>query len=341
MIRVAALTSSRDDPSSRFRIRQFIPRLAELGIHAVEFRPWMSKYAPAGLQLTGVTPASRVYAILAARNYDVTWLNRELITGRHTLERFAGRRLLFDVDDAIWLSGRRGFAQRIASRATGVIAGNQAIADYFRPHARRVWIVPTSVDTEKWSPPERPQGRPAGGPWVIGWSGTWWNLQYLYGIEKALSAFLNDHQDARLLVICDRPPAFQLLKADQWSFLRWSPENEVSGVQSMDVGLMPLDDTEWTRSKCALKMLCYQSVGLPAIVRPVGVAAEMLRTGPDPTGFAAVTADDWYEHLHTLYRDRALATRMGQAGRKSVWERYSVDRSVLLLSRIFEDVACA
>ncbi len=138
MIRLAALTSSRNDPSSRFRIRQFIPRLRELGVDAVEFCPWVSKYASVMLQLTGLTFASRVHALLAARKYDVTWLNRELITGRDTLERFAGRRFLFDVDDAIWLSGRPGFAQRIAARAAGVIAGNRAIADYFRPHARRL-----------------------------------------------------------------------------------------------------------------------------------------------------------------------------------------------------------
>lgn len=335
MIRLAALTSSRNDPSSRFRIRQFIPRLRELGVDAVEFCPWVSKYASVMLQLTGLTFASRVHALLAARKYDVTWLNRELITGRDTLERFAGRRFLFDVDDAIWLSGRPGFAQRIAARAAGVIAGNRAIADYFRPHARRLWIVPTSVDTEIWRPPALAPN----GPWTIGWSGTWWNLKYLYGIEEALFAFLNGHKDARLLVICDRTPVFQLLRPSQWEFMRWSADNEVTGLQRMHVGLMPLADTEWTRAKCGLKLLCYLSAGLPAVVSPVGVAAEMLRHGPAPTALAAATRQEWCEHLEALYRDRSLAKALGQAGRKMVQERYSLERSVHCLARIFEEVA--
>ena len=337
MISVAALTSSQNDPSSRFRIRQFIPRLKALGVNAVEFCPWISKYAPAMLQLTGLGLASRFCAVLAARKFDVTWLNRELISGRDTLECYAGRRLLFDVDDAIWLSGRAGFSQRIAARSAGVIAGNRAIADYFRPHAPRVWLVPTSVDTEIWRPSCISQQQ----PWTIGWSGTSWNLKYLYGIEEPLCAFLDGHKDAKLLVICDRLPAFRRLEPDHWSFMRWSRENEVLGVQRMNVGLMPLANTEWTRAKCGLKLLCYLSVGLPAVVSPVGVAAEMLRHGSAATGLAATTKQEWREHLEALYRDRALAKSMGNAGRIMVQDRYSCERSAKLLAGIFEDVAAS
>ena len=315
-------------------MRQFIRPLGELGIRTVEYRPWMSKYAPAIMQLTGVTFASRVLAVLAARRYDVTWLNRELITGRETLERFAGPRLLFDVDDAIWLSGRPNFARRIAARSAGVIAGNRVIADYFRPHAPRVWTVPASVDTAIW----KPAPRPADSPWTIGWSGTYWNLKYLYGIEKPLSDFLSDHPGARLVVVCDRRPEFQRLRGGQWSFVRWSPENEVSSLQEMDVGIMPLEDNPWTQAKCAMKMLCYLSVGLPAIVTPVGAAGEILRASANPIGLAAWDDDAWYQHLRSLYKERALASAMGAAGRQVVMEHYSVERSAKQLAQIFMEV---
>ncbi len=334
MIRVAALTSSRNDPSSRFRMRQFFRPLRELGIQTVEYRPWIGKYASATMQLTGVTFASRVLAVLAARRYDITWLNRELITGRETLERFAGPRLLFDVDDAIWLGGRPDFARRIARRSAGVIAGNRVIADYFESHAPRVWIVPASVDTDVW----KPAPRPPDDRWTVGWSGTYWNLKYLYRIEKPLFAFLSDHPDARLLVVCDQHPEFQHLRDGQWSFVRWSPENEVSSLQDMDVGIMPLEDNAWTQAKCAMKMLCYLSVGLPAVVTPVGVAAEILGAGICPIGLAAWDDDAWYEHLHSLYRDRALAHAMGTAGRQVVMEHYSVQLSVKQLVEIFTEV---
>ncbi|MDQ6705030.1 MAG: glycosyltransferase [Acidobacteriota bacterium] len=335
MIRVAALTSSLNDPSSRFRMRQFFRPLGELGIQTVEYRPWVSKYAPSTMQLTGLTLASRVLAVLASRRYDITWLNRELMTGRETFERFAGRPLLFDVDDAIWLTGGSpDFARRIAARSAGVIAGNRVIADYFRPHAPRVWIVPASVDTALWKPaPHAPCEH-----WTVGWSGTHWNLKYLYRIEKPLSRFLSDHRDARLRVVCDRRPEFQHLRDGQWSFVRWSPENEVSSMQVMNVGIMPLEDNPWTRAKCAMKMLCYLSVGLPAIVTPVGVADEILMAGANPIGLAAWDDDAWYQHLHSLYNNRAQASAMGIAGREAVIEHYSVERSAKQLAQIFADV---
>ena len=332
MIRVAAMTSSRDDPSSRFRMRQFFQPLRRLGVEAVEYRPWISKYARAPLQLTGLGLASRVWGALAARRHDLVWLNRELITGHATLERFSGPRRLMDVDDAIWLRGRRDFARRIASRCHGVIAGNAAIAEHFRGVTPRIWIVPTAVDTDRW----RPTGT-AHAQFTVGWSGTAWNLPYVEAIEPALARFLHDHRDSRLLIVCDRPPSFPSLPDGQVEFRKWSPETEVDALQHMDVGLMPLPDTEWTRAKCALKMLCYMSVGLPVVVSPVGAAVEILKLAP--AGIAAHGPDSWYDALATLYEDREGAAKMGGAGRGVAVEHYSVTRIAPRLAGIFTEVA--
>lgn len=332
-IRIAALTSSRDDPSSRFRIRQFIEPLRKRGMEVTEFRPAFGKYAGVAAQLTGLPLLMRAGAVLAARRYDIVWLNRELITGRATLERFAGRRVIFDVDDAIWLNGRNDFARRIAAGAYGVIAGNERIAEYFKDHAQRLWIVPTSVDPEVWTPSARSDGD----SFTVGWSGTWWNLQYLYLIEEQLSAFLTDHARAKLLVVCDRRPEFQFLRPEQWEFLKWSEENEVSALHRMDAGIMPLTDNEWTRGKCALKMLCYMSVSLPVVASPVGVAKEILLLGPIAPGVEAADPQDFYAGLQELYRNRPLGRAMGAAGRALVEKAYSLDVALTKLAGIFAD----
>jgi glycosyltransferase involved in cell wall biosynthesis len=335
MIRVAALTGSRDDPSSRFRVRQFLAPLRRRGIETVEYRPWVSKFAGAPWQLTGLGAASRAVHALAARRYDLAWLNRELVTGRETIERFAGRRRLLDVDDAIWLHGRGSFARRIAAHCDGVIAGNEAIAEHFRPAARRLWIVPTVVDTDVWKP-----AGPAAADFLIGWSGSRWNLPYLYAIEAPLARFLADHPAASLLVVCDRRPAFRRLPADRVRFLRWSPAVEVVALQQLSVGLAPLPDDEWTRAKCATKMLCAMAVGLPVIASPVGAAAEILRRGP--VGLAARDdgdGDDWYDGLAHLYAHPEERRAMGAVGRRVVEESYSVASAVEQLAAIFREVA--
>jgi glycosyltransferase involved in cell wall biosynthesis len=338
MIKVTALTSGKNDASRRFRVRQFIRPLHQLGIQVSEHRLFVSKYElpprPWLRPAWGIGKLlGRVPGLAASRFADITWLERELFPGRFTLERLAGSKRLLDIDDAIWLAGKPNFSEEIAARCFGVIAGNQFIADHYQKHSDRVWVVPTSVDTDRWRP--APDNEKAG--WTIGWTGTKSNLEYLYVIEEALADFLAQHADSRLLILCDEKPVFNKIAAARWRFERWSSEKEVQVIQQMNVGLMPLPDMEWTRGKCSLKMLLYMAVGIPVVASPVGHNKEVLQW--NEVGFAANTANDWYEALSSLFNDRDLAARLGNAGREVVTERYSVHVNAVALARIFREVA--
>ena len=330
MIKVTALTSGKHFPSSRFRVRQFIEPLRSFGIDVSEHYPLVNKYHTMKAPPLGLL--ARLPGVLASRSGAVTWFERELVPGRFTLERYAGGKRLLDIDDALWLNAPH-FSERLASACDGVIAGNQFIADYYQKFTARVWTIPTSIDTAKWQPaPAAESDR-----WTIGWTGTSSNLKYLYLIEEPLADFLAQHTDARLLVVCDRKPTLKRLPARSWRFVRWFPESEVNLVQSMDVGLMPLPDEEWARGKCALKMIMYLAVGIPAIASPIGVANALLKT--NRVGFGARVANDWYEFLSVLAEDRQLAARMGAEGRRLVEEEFSVVRNAPKLAAAICEVA--
>ncbi len=104
----------------------------------------------------------------------------------------------------------------------------------------------------------------------------------------------------------------------------------------MDVGLMPLADTEWERGKCAFKMLSYMAVGRPVVVSPIGANREVLER--DEVGLPAVTPDDWHCALRQLFDHPEAAVRMGAAGRAVVEAHYSVRRSAETLAQIFQQV---
>ena len=330
MIRITALTANRPDPPSRFRIRQYIAPLADLGIEVKEhYLPW-TRYRRQ--PLASLATLCRVPGVLASRKTDITWLRRELIPERFTLERFTGGKRLFDVDDAIWLTRASGFSEKIAARCDGVIAGNEWLAEHYRRVNPRVWIVPTSVDTDLW----RPVVAAPKDEWIIGWTGTQSNLRFITAIEEPLAAFLQDHADARLRIVSDRRPAFRRIPPERWEFIRWSADNEVATTQTMDVGLMPLEDSDWTRGKCACKMLLYMAVGRPAVVSAVGVNQEILERGE--AGLGVTATGDWYEALERLYQNRKLGARMGAAGREIAEEHYSVKRNVVKLAAIFQEI---
>ena len=338
MIRVTALTSGRDVPSSRFRVRQFIEPLSHFGIQVTEYPLRLRKYTPRistsiRFLADAGKAAARVPGLLAARTSDLTWLERELVPRRFTLEQWAGSKRLFDVDDAIWLTGDSAFSEEIAVKSYGVIAGNEFLAEHYRSVGARAWVVPTSIDTGRWQPLPKPQDR----SWVVGWTGTSSNLASLESLDEPLADFLALHSETKLLVVCDRKPSFKKISPAQWNFERWSRDREVQLVQRMDVGLMPLPDTEWSLGKCAFKMIIYLAVGIPVVVSPIGASKDVLQRAD--VGLAAVTANDWYEALRSLFQDRKRANELGSTGRKLVEDNYSVFKNAGALARIFEEAA--
>lgn len=338
MIRVAALTSGRNVPSSRFRVRQFIPALRAQGIEVREFVSPIAKYAsapfrPASWALTGTKIALRLPSVAASRRFDLVWLERELVPGRATLEGLTGRPRLFDVDDALWTQGAPGFSEQIARHSDGVIAGNEFLADHFRSRGSRTWVVPTAVDIDAF----RPRAPSSPRPWTIGWSGSASTLPFLLEIEEPVAEFLRSRPEARLLVVCDERPTFRHLPDGRWNFLPWSAAHESDALREMDAGLMPLPDTDWARGKCAFKLLLYFATGIAAVVSPVGMNAEVL--GMAEAGHAARTPREWVEALVALHDDRAHAAALGAAGRRLVEECFSVDVIAPRLGTIFREMA--
>jgi len=330
MIKVTALTASKHDPSSRFRIRQFIRPLQALGVNVSDYWPLISRYRIE--PLPWLVAAMRLPGLTASRFSDITWLGRELISGRSSFEHLAGKKRLFDVDDAIWHCSPNDFSAEIVGECHGVIAGNRFLVDHYEKLGAKVWLVPTSVDTESWRPAKT--ATPA--KWTIGWTGSWANLQFLYPIEEVLADFLAQHPDSRLLIVCDRRPRLEKLAPSSWEFVPWSRENEIRLVQQMNAGLMPLTDSDLARGKCGFKMLSYMACGVPVLVSPIGVNCEIL--AHDDVGFASRTCSEWFAGLVRLHDDSALSARMGAAGRRVVEARYSVANSARLLAAIFRSV---
>jgi glycosyltransferase involved in cell wall biosynthesis len=104
------------------------------------------------------------------------------------------------------------------------------------------------------------------------------------------------------------------------------------------VGIMPLPDTDWTRYKCGLKILQYMALGIPAVASPVGVNAEMIRTGEN--GFLAEADERWLDVLERLVTSRTLRQDIGRAGRRTIEDGYSIQQHVpKLIETLAEAVA--
>jgi glycosyltransferase involved in cell wall biosynthesis len=334
-MRVQALTSGRLAASSRFRIGQHVAPLAALGITVRDRPPRVSKYAavpPSWQRMGPVAPAalstvklaSRLPAVARSWAADLTWLEREILPGRRTLEPLLHRPLLFDVDDAIWLfsDAQRDAVAWTARRAACVVAGNDYLAEWFEGAGATVARVWTAIDTDRFRPRPCPPPAQDDGGFVVGWTGSRSALRYLAALAEPLRRFLDAEPRATLLVVCDAEPWLPGVPASRIRFERWSEDREASLVQAMDVGLAPLPDSPWARGKCGFKMLQYMASGLPVVAAPVGMNAQLLDLAE--VGLAAADDAGWFDALRALREDPALRGRLGDSGRALALAQFSI-----------------
>ena len=325
MIRVAAFAGDAKEPSARFRIRQYIPYLPREGVSIVDMHARLSKYPPEARWLRPLWGSAKlvelVPKVIQSHRFDTVLLQREMVSTFLTLEALTKKPRILDVDDAIFLYRGGGFARRLAQMSDRVVCGNPYLAEWFGLWNRNVTIIPTAVDAARYFPLS--DNNDVADRKAIGWLGTSGNLKYLYSIENALAKTLRMVPEAQLVVVCDKAPEFQCIDPGRIKYVHWEEKSEVESIQSMDVGIMPLDDTPWSRGKCSFKMLQYMACGLPVVVSPVGMNAEVLAMGN--LGVAAHTESKWADALIALLERKDMRSQMGSTGRKIIEERFSID----------------
>jgi len=331
-VRATAFTGGHKAVSARFRVRQYIPLLAQHGVELVERGPGLGSYPPESrwrrpAWLLG-SLAQRVPDILQGWSGDVTLLHREMISTLYTFEGLTRRPRLVDIDDAIHLFRNGWAAKRLARGADLVLVGNEYLAEAWRRWNPRVEILPTAVDTERY------QARPLPVDPCIGWIGSHENLRYLKNIAPALAAVLRRFPRMSIAVCSDRRPELAGLPV---RFVPWSLAVEDDFLGSLTVGVMPLDDGPWERGKCSFKMLQYMAAGRPCVVSPVGMNKDVLAQGQ--VGLAAGTHMQWVAALSDILTDRGGADQLGAAGRALAHARYSLVALAPRLAQIIRRLA--
>ena len=238
------------------------------------------------------------------------------------------KRRVFDVDDAIYVRKPRGLGEtaddsvwrRRKFAATcrsvdAVAAGNEVLARVARPAAKAIAILPTSIDTSCYRATTAGPSEPPS----IAWIGSPENLIYLEMIRPALARLAARHPTLKVKVICSAFPDWPEIPVER---VPWSAATEAASLAAAHIGVMPLSDDEWTRGKCAFKLLQYMAASLPCVASPVGANAEAVIDGV--TGFHAASLEDWERSLERLIDCAELRARLGANGHAHVEERYAM-----------------
>lgn len=328
-------------PSQRFRFEQYYGALESRGI-AFDTRAFWSEDAWKILYAKGKFVSkifwlfygwlNRLLLVFRLGKYDFVFIHREadplgLPLFPWLYARVARKKIIFDYDDAIWIpnasDSNRMFmrfknwnnTRYLSKLAYKVSAGNEFLCDYAREVNPNVVYNPTSIDTEHLHNRLKNQGTP---DFTVGWTGTHSTIKYL---EDILPVFeqLAEEIPFTLAVICDKTPGFS------YPFLRfipWNKPSEIDDLLNFNIGLMPLTEDKWSNGKCGFKALQYMSLGIPALVSPVGVNTRIVDHGIN--GYICAGDADWKTHIKQLYNDRSLLYNLSANTRWKIEEHYSV-----------------
>lgn len=316
-----------DKASTRYRILQYLPALAEAGIRH---------------EIRAVSKVARDWPRLLkqVRAADVVFIQKKLFSAFEiALLKKLSRRLIYDFDDAVMFKDslasdrqharqRRRFAAT-ARRADLLIAGNGYLQEQGLALGRPTVLLPTPLDMERYLPKPRPA---TGDMVILGWIGSRGTLKYLRQIVPALEELGRCLPNLRLKIVAD-----DFFELNHLPVIKknWSATDEIDDIHSFDIGLMPLSDDVWTRGKCGFKLLQCMAVGLPVVCSPVGANREIVTDGVE--GFWAARQEEWVEKLTTLAGDAELRRALGNRGRDKVLRRYSLKANIPVLLQALRD----
>jgi glycosyltransferase involved in cell wall biosynthesis len=203
--------------------------------------------------------------------------------------------------------------------------GNRFLENYVTPINPNVYIIPTPVRLHNLLDHQITSDKT-----VIGWIGRHENLLYVSHLQRVFAHLNRKYKDTFILkIICDEPLNLEdVIVINK----RWSLEEELADLSEIDIGIMPLGSDDWSKGKCAFKILQYMSMGIPVVASPIGMNKEVITHGVN--GYLAETEEEWIIYISRLINDNNLRKSLGYSGKQLVISYYTYEATVPLLFKV-------
>ena len=247
--------------------------------------------------------------------------------------RTTGAVLLYDLDDdllhipddhpeAAILRPRAAVVRRMLDRADRVWVSNETLAAGVGVPSR---VIANALDERLWAEPPEPCLNRFG-PVRMLYMGTATHdadlalvLPALGRIKQAFGdrvsiELMGVTQSHRLPAWLQRVPVPAMAAASYPGFVNW-----ITDQPGWEIGLAPLTDTAFNRSKSAIKTLDYAALGMAVLASDVPAYRGSLADGPGGT-LVGAEEDAWFAAIAGLLRDPALRHALAAGARRRFLE---------------------
>lgn len=247
-------------------------------------------------------------------------------------------KLVFETDDDI-LTPDTSLPHLLASElqdsireclrlADAVTCSTQPLAERLSEYNDNVTVVPNYIheDLLKIQRPQRDRT-------TLVWAGGITHLQDMVMLQEPIRA-LRDHADFDLHCIgVDYSSMFPgPTRFTNWQVDVWDYYTSIDG----DIGVIPLADTPFNRSRSDIKALEYAALGMPVVASDTEAYRDFVLDGV--TGFLVRTPEQWTARIRELINDPAMRQEMG-AKAKELASARTIQANWRKWSNVFETVA--
>lgn len=266
----------------------------------------------------------------AAKGYDAIYLQKvgswRMVSA---LRRACRSRLVYDLNDGVWLPSRADLVDGINDilhNVDAVTCDNTFGLDFAKSFNDSLFLVPDPPQIEVFDQ-YRASIPKHDSPVVLGWVGSPSTLFNLYAVWEPLEALFERFDNITLRLLgtgSDRSlwPRFEKVRYTTLPF--YTQEQMVREVLQMDIGLFPLFDLEDSRVRGILKAAVYMSGEACVIAAPIGQNCELIHDRQN--GMLARTSEEWLGKMSELVENVALRRSIARAGLETVRENFTVSQ---------------
>jgi glycosyltransferase involved in cell wall biosynthesis len=215
------------------------------------------------------------------------------------------KKYVLNIDDNIWDKYKNNVFlknkyDKLSINSSGIIVANDYLFNKVKKLNNNIIKIPTALDTSLYHFTDRKKKYEK---FSLVWIGT--NITYKY-IESHSSVFskLTSKIDYQLVIIASKVLEKKAIDGVDMVFYDWSSEIEAQILSKSHVGIMPLDDDNFSKGKSAFKLIQYMSSGLPLVASCIGENKSVVKDGQN--GFLVTNEIEWLESIQKLYYDTNL-----------------------------------
>lgn len=332
MKKILFIIKNRNEASSHFRVLAYLNQLGNEFDTNIFYAEYHNPNTPKIFRSL-IKRVRYLNLFFHINKYNIIYMQRPMSSGHSTnnfFEKLLTKRnpnLIFDYDDALFLEHKKKIIDLICLSKI-CVCGNKYLADFTKKYNSDTFIIPTAIDTEKFTP------KSGNGALTIGWTGTSGNYQFFTEQMIAeINAILKVYEHVRFLFICDHRPDNRF--TFPYDFIYWNDKTEVDDLRNIDIGLMPLIDSAWSRGKCGFKLIQYGAIGIASIASDVGVNSDVIFDGESGL---LIKDGSWTIALKTLIENSSLRKKMGTHARKHIQKNYSLKTNYKKLSQVIHSL---